>query len=77
MDSRCKQLVLILALIHPTDFQLCWSWIQICRIGLVGLFELKFSQMVVAWWLVGPSASHVPGALVQLETFGGLWENSP
>lgn len=45
------------------------------------LFELKFSQMVVAWSLVGPSDSHVPGesqlpagALVQLESLGGLWK---
>lgn len=58
---------------------------QTCRTGLVGLFELRFSQMAGAWWFAGSSDSYLPGesqlpavALgVQPESLSGLWESSP
>lgn len=84
MGSRCKRLALRPALTPPTESQLCWSQSQICRLGLVGSFELTSSQMVVACWLAGPLDSHTPGdsplaagASVQMESLGGFWENSP
>ena len=48
------------------------------------LFELKLSQMVGVWWLAERSGTHVPGesqmpagALVQAQSLGSFWKNSP
>lgn len=85
MDSMCQQLVLILALIHSRWILALFEGLETCRTGLVGLFELKCSQMVGAWWLGRLTDSHLPGesqlpavALgVQLESLRGFWESSP